>query len=136
MRQCEKKSYTGFVIGLLGYAAALFVVAFLPAEDFSQPMRLLMLLTAWYMAWLTFHIWRRDRIYWYNGVSFEEAEAAGSERRKTFAWRHFRIFGMLALIVTAISLATWLLGWSAWIDFAVCTVGLIAACICTVPVKL
>ena len=132
-----KKSYTGFVLWLLGFLAAMFGICFLPMiEDWQAPMRLLMLLMVWFMAGLAFHVWRTEQIYWYNGTTYEDAVAAGSERRKEFAWRHFVIFLRLALLTTAVCAATLLLGWSAWIDFTFATVGLVAACCFTVPIKL
>ena len=132
----QKKSYKGFVVGLLVYLALLLGIAFIPAVDEQLPMRLVMLLTAWYMAALSFQVWLTEQVYWYNGTTFEAAEAAGSQRRKAFAWRHFRIFGRFALIQTAVALAMVLLGWSAWIDFTVGTVGLCVACFMTIPIKL
>lgn len=131
-----KKSYAGFVVWLLVFVAAMLAILLLPAQDFNRPLRLLMLLTAWWMAGLSFLVWRTEQIYWYNGTEFDATEAASSERRKAFAWRHFRIFGVLALAVTAVAAVTALLGWSAWIDFAVCTVGIIAAVVCTTKIKL
>lgn len=131
-----RKSYKGFVIGLFAYLALLLGIAFIPGVNERLVMRLIMLLTAWYMAALSFHVWRTEQIYWYNGTTFEAAEAAGSERRKEFAWRHFRIFGRFALMMTAVSCVTFLLGWSAWIDFTFGTVGLIVAAFCTMPIKL
>ena len=131
-----KKSYKGFVLSLIAYLALVFGVAFIPAEDFDLPMRLVMLATVWYTAALAFYIWRTERVYLYNGTSYEEAEAAGPERRKEFAWRHFRLFGIFALIQTVVTCASWLLGWSSWIDFTVAVAGIVAACFMTIPIKL
>lgn len=131
-----KKSYKGFVTGLFAYLALLLGIAWIPGVNAETAMRLIMLLTVWYMAALSFQVWRTEQIYWYNGTTFEDAEAAGSQRRKEFAWRHFRIFGRFALIHTAVALAVLLLGWSAWIDFTVGTVGVCAACFMTIPIKL
>lgn len=131
-----KKSYKGFVLGLIVFLVLLLSIAFIPVEDEHLPMRLIMLLTVWYMAALSFQVWRTEQVYWYNGTTFEEAEAAGTERRKEFAWRHFRIFGMFALLMTVLSCAMQLLGWSAWIDFTVGTVGICVACFMTIPIKL
>jgi hypothetical protein len=131
-----EKSYKGFVVGLLVYFVLLMSLAFIPGVNEQLAMRLIMLLTVWYMAALSFHVWRTEQVYWYNGTSFEDAEAAGSERRKEFAWRHFRIFGMFALLMTVLSCAMQLLGWSAWIDFTVGTVGICVACFMTIPIKL
>ncbi|MBR6668164.1 MAG: hypothetical protein IKL25_07375 [Clostridia bacterium] len=132
----HRKSYKGFVIGLFAYLALLLGIAFIPGVNEQLVMRLIMLLTAWYMAALSFHVWRTEQIYWYNGTSFEDAEAAGSGRRKAFAWKHFRIFGVFALLLTLLSCAMMLLGWSAWIDFVVGTVGICVASFMTIPIKL
>ena len=131
-----RKSYKGFVAGLIIFLALMVGIILLPAENEYLPMRLTMLLVVWYMAALSFHVWRTEQIYWYNGTDFEAAEAAGSERRKAFAWRHFRVFGVFALIMTALSCGMQLLGWSAWIDFTVGTVGICVAGFMTIPIKL
>ena len=131
-----KKSYAGFVLWVVAFVAALLCVCSVPAADFNLPLRLIMLLAAWGMASLTFIVWRTEQVYWYNGVTFEEAVQAGPERRKAFAWKHLRIFGLFALGMTAVSCATWLLGWSAWIDFVVCMAGVMAAVIRTTKFRL
>ena len=131
-----RKSYTGFVLGVLGYLVLMLGIAFIPGVEAQLAMRLIMLLTAWFMAVLTFYIWRTERVYLYNGTTFEEAEAAGSERRNDFAWKHLRVFGMFALIQTVLACGMHLLGWSAWIDFTVGAVGIVVAACCTIPFKL
>ena len=131
-----KKSYKGFVVWMIAFLAGMVAICFLSVKDENVLMRLIMLLTSWYMAGLSFHVWRTERVYWYNGTTFEAAEAAGPERRKMFAWRHFRIFGGFALLMTVLSCTMQLLGWSAWIDFAVGSVGICVACFMTIPIKL
>ena len=131
-----KKSYKGFVLWMIGFLAAIFAVAFIPAEDEMMPMRLIMLVMCWGVASMAFLIWKTESVYWYNGTSFEDAVAAGQERRKEFAWKHLVIFLRFALLMTAVSVVTMLLGWSAWIDFAFATVGLCVAGFMTVPIKL
>ena len=131
-----KKSYTGFVLGLIVYLAFMLGIAFVPGVGAQLAMRLITLLTAWFMAILTFYIWRTERVYLYNGTSFEEAEAADSERRKTFAWKHLRVFGMFALIQTVLACAMHLLGWSAWIDFTIGAIGIVIAACMTILFKL
>ena len=131
-----KKSYTGFVLWMIGFVALMFAIVFVPSEDFQLPMRLIMLLMAWGVASLTFIVWRTEYVYWFNGTTYEDAVAAGHERRKAFAWRHVKVFGRFALLMTAVSCATSLLGWSAWIDFAFGTVGMIVAACRTIPFKL
>ena len=131
-----KKSYKGFVLWMIGYVVALLALAFMPAADEGLVMRYTMLVTVWAVAGMAFIIWRTESVYWYNGTTYEEAVAAGRERRKEFARRHLVIFLRFALLMTAVSVVTMLLGWSAWIDFAFATVGLCVACCMTVPIKL
>ena len=87
-----KKSYRGFVLWMLGFLAGLAGMMFLPVEDGSLLTRAVIVYTAAAVALLAWIIWRTERIYWYNGTEYEDAVAAGSERRKRFAWQHFRIF--------------------------------------------
>ncbi len=131
-----KKSYKGFVLWMLGFLALVFAAAFVPSEDEMLPMRLITLVMCWGVASMAFLIWKTEAVYWYNGTSYEDAVAAGQERRKEFAWRHLVIFLRFALMMTAASCVTLLLGWSAWIDFAFGTVGLVVACFMTVSLKL
>ena len=131
-----KKSYTGFVVWMIVFTAGLMSFALLPTEDGGLLTRGIMNWTTAAMAYLTWHVWRTEQIYWYTGVSYEEAEAAGSERRKRYAWRHFRIFGGFALGMLAFSCAMHLLGLPWWVDILVGGVGLCAAAFCTMPIKL
>lgn len=131
-----KKSYKAFVLWMIGFLAAIFAVAFIPAEDETLPMRLIILLVAWGMVSMCCIIRKTEYVYWINGITYEDAVEAGSERRKEFARRHLVIFLRFALLLTAVSVLTTLLGWSAWIDFTFGTVGLIVAAIRTTSIKL
>ena len=131
-----KKSYTGFILWMIAFVAALLAICFLPVEDEQVLMRLILLLMAWSMTGMAFIIWKTESVYWYNGTTFEEAEAAGSERRKAFAWKHLKIFGVYALAASVLSALMQLLGWSAWIDFTLATLGLVVAACMTIPLKL
>ena len=131
-----KKSYTGFILWMVGFVAALLAICFLPVEDEQVLKRLILLLMAWSVTGMAFIIWKTESVYWYNGTTFEEAEAAGSERRKAFAWKHLKIFGVYALAASVLSALMQLLGWSAWIDFTLATLGLVVAACMTIPLKL
>ena len=99
-------------------------------------MRVLLCFTAADVALLTFIIWWTEQIYWYNGTEYEAAAEAGSERRKAFAWRHFRIFGWYALGQVLFCSLMHLIGLPWWIDIVVFCVGLCAAAFATTPIKL
>lgn len=50
-------------------------------------------------------IWKGEYVYWINGgPDFDQAKAAGSERRRAYAWLHLRAMllgGLAALVVLA-----------------------------------
>ena len=82
-----KKSYRGLVWWMLGFVAGMLAIAFLPLEDAGLILRVLFSFTAADVALLAYIVWRTEQVYWYNGTEYEAAVAAGSERRKAFAWR-------------------------------------------------
>lgn len=131
-----KKSYSGFVLWMLGYLAGMAAIIALLPEDAAVMTRALLCFTAADVALLTFVVWRTEQIYWFNGTEYQAAVEAGSERRKDFAWRHFRIFGWYALAQIVFCCAMHLLGWPWWIDIIVFCVGLCAAAFATMPIKL
>ena len=131
-----KKSYKGFAAWLIAFIAATLALGLISTQDTALLMRLILLLMAWGIAVLAFIIWRTEQVYWCNGTSYEEAEAAGSERRKAFAWKHLRLFGGYALGLSVFIWVMHMLGVSVWVDFTVGTVGLIATSCCTMPIKL
>ena len=131
-----RKSYTAFVIWMVVFIAVLLMICFLPADDPALIMRLLVVLCTAGMAQLSWMIWRTERVYWYNGITFEDAEKAGSERRKEYALRHFRLFGRYAVITLAVAIGAHLLHIPWWIDFTVVMVGLVAAAFRTLGYRL
>ena len=131
-----RKTYAGFVIWLIVFMVVMIAACFLPVGDEAVLIRLLVNLCTLGLAQLTWMIWRNERVYWYNGVSFEDAEKAGSERRKEYAFRHFRLFGMYALATLAFSLGSYLMRLPWWVDMIVVPVGLIAAAFRTMAYKL
>lgn len=131
-----KKSYRGFVILMLIFVAVLMGVALLPIRDGGLLTRLIMVWTAAFLALLSWQIWRTEQVYWYNGTEYEDAVAAGSERRKRFAWRHFRVFGIFALGMLAFCGLMQLLSAPFWVDIVVGSVGLIVAPFCTIGIRL
>ena len=131
-----RKSYRGFVIWLIVFLVLIFAICFLPAEDAAIMTRLITNLCTLGMAHLTWLIWRTESVYWYNGVSFEDAAKAGAERRKAYALRHFRLFGGYALVALVVTAAAQMLHLPWWVDFTLVCGGLIAAAFRTMAYKL
>ena len=114
-----KKTYKGFVIWMLGFVIATFGVAFLPIEDGILLGRIVGNLCCMGTAILAYIIFKTECVYWYNGTEYEEAVKAGSERRREFAWKHFRRFGLFALAFLIFSVLAHLLQFPFRIDIAV-----------------
>ena len=88
------------------------------------------------MAVLTYIIYKTQNIYWYNNISYEEAERAGEKRRKVFALTHLKLFGILFICQIVFSAAMALLRASQWVDFTAGSLALCIVAIYTVKIKL
>jgi len=132
-----RKSYRGLALWLAGYTASAFSPLLLPeGTDAGLTLRLIQNLTSLGIVALIWIIWRTESVYWINGVTFEQARDAGSERRRAFAAAHLKPFGIFALGYAAFSAFMQLRGYSLVIDIAVFTVGIIAVALSTTRIKL
>ena len=132
-----RKSYKGLVLWLVGYTALSLAPTLLP--EGTEPgieIRLVLALTAAAVAGLMAIIWKTESVYWINGTSFEQARDAGSDRRREFAAAHLRVFGRFALGYVVFSAIMQWRGVTWGVDLAVFCVGLIAAAVGTLRVKL
>ena len=132
-----RKTYKGLIIGVLAYAVLIMALPFaLPDLDADSCTRLIMCLTAIGMAALTYAIWRTEYVYWYNGTTFEDAEKAGSERRKAYALSHFRLFGTFAVAALVYTAIACLLNLPWWVDMTLVGGGLIVCAFWSMKYKL
>ena len=130
-----KKSYAGLVLWLVLFLGFCFGVLLLPVEGMTM-MRITIQLCTLGMTGLALIVYLNGYVYWYNGVSYEEARDAGEERRKQYAFKHLRVFGIYAVCGLLFSAVLQLLHISEWVDFVVLTIGLIAVAISTIRIKL
>ena len=131
-----KKGYGGFTLWMAVYTLLLLSISALPVEDEALMTRAVVVLTALAMVALAFIIWRTERVYWYSGLTYEDALEAGSERRKAFALRHLKVFGAFSAGIVACTALMHLLGAPVWIDIAAATAGLCGAAVWTMPIEL
>ena len=130
------KSYKGFVIWFILFVAALMLTGMIPTEDVHLIVLLIGNIMTVGMAVLTGMIWFNQKIYWYTGLSYEEACKATPERRKAYARRLFVRFGVWAAVFLLYSLAAYFLGFPFGVSIAVATVGTLAMAISTVRISL
>ena len=130
-----KKSYFGLIIWLILFLAACFGVLLLPVTGMFM-MRLTINICTVGMAILAWLVYINGYVYWYNGISYEEARDAGEERRKQYAYKHLRAFSIFGVAGLLFSGLMHLLHVGEWVDFVVLTIGLMAVAISTIRFKL
>ena len=118
-----KKSYTGLILWLIVYTVTIFLPAFLPTDDGGLLTRIIMGWTAIAILLLMLMIYVSEKVYWINGI-------------KTFALRHLVHFGVFSAPYLVFTIVAQILGWPFWIDIVVFTVGIIAAAVSTVRIRL
>lgn len=131
-----KKSYKGFLIWMLGFLVCCFGVIFLPLEDVNLIIRVVMNIMTISMAIIAYMIYRNGYVYWYTGITYEEAAAVSPERRKEYARKHLRLFGIYAVVYLVASVVLQVLQVSFWVDLVFGTLGLVVAAVRTVWYKL
>lgn len=113
-------------------------ICFLPEEIMTAGLitRIIDIFTAAWIALLTFIVYKTEYIYWYNGVTYEDAVKAGSERRKAYAYEHFKCFGGFAAAFTVFSVVAGYLGVPFWIDMVVLFIGEVYIAFGSMKIKL
>ena len=71
-----------------------------------------------------------------DGISYEEAKEAGSERRKKFALVHMKRFGYFALAFFLYNVVSVLVGVPYGVDITIACVGLVIVAFSTMKIKL
>ena len=131
-----KKSYKGIVWWILVFFALPGALALLPIKDEALMTRIFLNVAGLLLTLLMYVIYRTEAVYWINGVEFEQARDAGSERRKRFALRHLERFGWFALLYFLYSIAAQMAGLGFGLDIMLWVVGMIAAALSTIHIKL
>ncbi len=131
-----KKSYTGLIIWLIVFLAVIISLCNIPFNNPAVMIRLLFNFTSISLTVLMFIIYKTDKVYWFNTVSYEEVVNAGYERRQWFAWKIFKRFALFAIIYLVVSAFLHLFGGPFWIDIIVFAVGIVAVALNVTTIKL
>lgn len=132
----KKKSLLGFFVWSIIMIGAVLLVCFLPIEDANVLTRLTIILCGAFVAGLMLVMYITQKVYWINGISFEEAREAGEERRKAYALYHLKAFSVSAAIYAIVSVCLHILKASVFLDLFLFIVSLIAAGASTLKIKL
>ena len=131
-----KKSYTGFVVWLIGFCVVVVGVCFLLNLSTQLTLAVVDNASTIGIFILTLLIYQTESVYWYNGTSYEDAKAAGSERRKAFAMAHMKRFGYFALAFLAYTVVSLMLGIPYEFDIVIACVGILIVALSTLKIKL
>lgn len=131
-----KKSYTGFVVWFIGFCVVVVGACFLPNLGTQLTLAVVDNASTIGIFILTLLIYQTESVYWYNGTSYEDAKAVGSERRKAFALAHMKRFGYLALIFLAYSVVSLMVGIPYGFDVAIACAGILIVALSTIKLKL
>ena len=131
-----KKSYTGFVVWLIGFVVLIMLPSFLPTEDIGLIVRLIDIIMTISLEILMLIIYKTEKVFWINGVSYEAAVEAGSDRRRAYALRYVKRFGIFAATFLLYSVIAQVLRLPFGIDIAAVTVGIVVCAFSTMQFKL
>lgn len=131
-----KKSYKGFIGWMLIFCLAMVAVMLLPIQDIGIIFRLVLHVCTISITILTGIIYCTESIYWYNGISYEEAHRVGSQRRKAYAWCIFKQFAFYTFMLLVVSIFAYLFKISYWVDFIIVMIGIVVCIIRTTRFKL
>lgn len=131
-----KKSYTGFVVWLIGFVVLIMLPSFLPTEDIGLIVRLIDNIMTISLEILMLIIYKTEKVFWINGVSYEAAVEAGSDRRRAYALRYVKRFGIFAATFLLYSVIAQVLRLPFGIDIAAVTVGIVVCAFSTMQFKL
>lgn len=131
-----KKSYKGFIAWLVLFCVGVFAIIFIDIKNIN----LVGLVLGNYMfitlTILTGMIYKNEAIYWYTGISFQEASKATSKQRKEYAYKYFIRFLMVCLCYLVYSIAAYFLSFSFVMSIIICCLLMTVCALSTVSIKL
>ena len=131
-----KKSYKGYIVWMILFCVGMVVMMIV---DFKN-LKLFSLILGNYMfitlSLLTGMIYKNEAIYWYTGISYQEAFAVTSKQRKEYAYKHFIRFLMVCLGYLVYSIIAYFLSFSFGMSIIICCLLMTVCALSTVPIKL
>ena len=131
-----KKSYKGFLIFIFLHFSTLIGASLLSIWKDFLPLLLIANIITIGMSILMYIMFVTENIYWMNGIEYEKALLAGSERRKAYALKHFKTLGKAALFGLILTIISVIFNWNQFVVFPIIFITFIIACISTVRFKL
>lgn len=133
-----KKTYLGFVVWLVVYIGGITLIGFTHFAGLDEQLmtRIIICLTNIACTILMYMVYKNEAVYWFTGISYDQAVNAGSARRRLYALKHFRLFGLYTIIYSLITVILQITGVTILVDTIVYTASLLLVCIRTMFYKL
>ena len=131
-----KKSYKGYIVWMILFCIGMvlmMIVDFKNLKLFSLILGNYMFIT---LSLLTGMIYKNEAIYWYSGISYQEACAVTSKQRKEYAYKHFIRFLMVCLGYFVYSIIAYFLSFSFGMSIIICCLLMTVCALSTVSIKL
>ena len=107
-----KKSYKGFMAWLVLFCVGVLAIILMDIKNIDLVGLVLGNYIFITLAILTGMIYKNEAIYWYTGISYQEACAVTSKQRKEYAYKHFIRFLMVCLGYFVYSIIAYFLSFS------------------------
>lgn len=131
-----KKSYKGYIVWMILFCVGMELMMIVGLKN----LKLFSLILGNYMLMmitlLTGMIYKNECIYWYSGMSYQEAIEATSLSRKKYAYKHFIRFLMVCLGYFVYSIIAYFLSFSFGMSIIICCLLMTVCALSTVSIKL
>lgn len=134
-----KKSYRLFIVFLLLFLLGAIGMGIIVNKlTISSHLEVLIWLNICnvFLCLLFYIIYKTERIYYINFVTYKEANAASSHARRDFAYKHLSVFIKFSILFIFYSLVSYVIELNLVIDVLVYTIAIIFAAVKTIPIKL
>ena len=131
-----KKSYKGFIAWLVLFCVGVFAIIFMDIKNIDLVGLVLGNYMFMTLAILTGMIYKNEAIYWYSGMSYQEAIEATSMSRKKYAYKHFIRFFITCLLYLFYSIIAYFLSFSFGMNMTICCLLIIVCALRTTSIKL
>ncbi|MBI9011310.1 MAG: hypothetical protein JEZ08_03705 [Clostridiales bacterium] len=129
MEKYESKTYISFVLILVfmmvsSMGLPIFLNGRVSSSIFIKIVYLDISLVMWYMSWV---IYRKERIYWINNFTYKQAAEMDPEERKRISKLFFDTFGRGCLLIAVCMSIAFIIKTPFWIDLIILIIGFLAA---------
>ena len=130
-----KKSYKGLWIWTVCFLAGEALMPFLPVKNTALITNLSILYCTAAITVLIYITYRYDKIYWINGVIFEDAEKMTRQQRDEFTYAHFVKFRNCFAVHLLFAVAAHFFDFPIWAIITLPMILLIVTAISTIKIK-